>query len=296
MMEKEFKVPLISLQQVKYPFVEGSFRAKNGKMLNGLFLVDTGSDNSIFNYKAKHLLGEDIISTQKQNVTAMYNEGEYCPIANIDIMVGDQVSNECFIISQNLDFEKKFSGALIIGVLGIQYLVKHKLILDLETEVLSDKGFNPDKDEAYSFFFPMEYGIKTYNIPIVGMLNNDKEYLLVADTGCDLSVMAATALKEGMLNYEITKERGIVEGIAGVKETQYADAKFELLSLGDEKGKTKLVPYNEIVQFVEENFIATHPDGETPPLSGLLSNEFMIRNKWILDFKYGVIYSTCPQK
>ena len=103
-MKTKIHLPLFYIDHLIYPFVEGAFICKNGTMLDGFFMVDSGSTDNIFNKEALHLLPNDSFSEDSRQVCAISNKGEMCKVADVTIKVGDIEVVEQFNISQNLDF------------------------------------------------------------------------------------------------------------------------------------------------------------------------------------------------
>ena len=58
-MEQSTTLSLFHVDEIMFPFIEGSFVCKTGKVLEGFFLIDTGSTENMFNYEAIHTLADE---------------------------------------------------------------------------------------------------------------------------------------------------------------------------------------------------------------------------------------------
>lgn len=290
-MDKEtINLPLYGLHDYYHPIVRGSFLAKNGQMLEGFYMIDTGAAENMLNKEVVRLLGSETATDETCKVSAVDNKGEVCSIVNICVGLDEHRSNERFCISQSVNFTDHFGKVRIIGLLGANFLTKHQLVVDLKEECLKTATINPVSPEGKSFFFPMEFGMHYYQTPVVGFVNGDDEYVCIADTGCDISVIADGAMK-GIGNFEKLEGRGNVTGVAGTVDIHYAKVSFSLLSIT--VGEPRLVDKQDIFQVLPDHeYVADYKDGKRPPISALLGAKFMIEQKWILDFGNQVIYAT----
>ena len=289
-MEKHtFRLPLIEVKINRFPFVEGAFMAKNGKMLEGFFLIDTGSETNLLNREVERFLSGDAYTDEKLQINAVDNKGEECSILNIEIELDCVRSNERFCIPQNIDFKEQFGENRIIGIIGSSYLREHKLVLDYESECLCAASDKEVSLEDLSFACPMSVGLKTHGIPIVAFMKDGEEYFCVPDSGAEDGLFADGAFK-GVNSYEMLDAKGTVSGVSGTDETGFAKLSFSLISADEEGNMNNLVEYEDITQVLSDHEYVAN-DGKRFPISALLSTKFMLRNKWILDYGNLAIYS-----
>lgn len=291
-MEAKINLAFFHIQELNFPFVEGAFRCKNGKYLDGYFLIDSGSSQNVLNGRVQRLLNEDCIIKSSHKITSVDNEGEVCPMANIDIALDECKCNETFCISNGLNYNDLFGRNRIIGILGSNFLLKHDLSLNFQDKCLCTSAIDEHDDAPLSFIFPMDYGLKTYGVPVVGFVKDDNEYLCIADSGCNESTIAQYSVEDGMTMISKSEEKNYVTSINGTSQTSIAKVKFNLLSLGKKKGETTLIEAEDYINILpDRRYIATNDNENIPSLSGLLSTRFMLSQKWILDYKLRIIYA-----
>ena len=286
----KMNLPLIYFQN--FPFVEGAFRCKNGSMLTGFFLIDTGSAQNIFNCEAIHTL-PTAMDGEKLRISGINNQSEICQQVSIEVQLDNNTSQEDFYISQTIHFEKMFGKNRIIGILGASYLIKHDLVLNYEQNMLHTSDPEVFKNTEMDFTFPMGFGLKSYGVPLVGFEKDDNCFYCVADSGCNVSAITQKAIEEGADSCSWYDENSTVTGVGGAVNTRMADVCFSLLSLGNKEGEFvhKVVSMIFNVWDGDAYICKGNNDTETG-ISALLGNDFMFKNKWILDFSRGVIYST----
>ena len=170
---------------------------------------------------------------------------------------------------------------------------KHHLVLDFAEKCIRPSLQAPLCLDDKSFIFPMGYGLKTYGIPVVGIVKDNEELLCIPDSGCNISLLTRDAMERGAISSSCEEGTSLVEGIFGSVEATLAKVTFSLLSIGKKEGETVLKTDTDTFQILDgRKHIATHHDENIPPISGLFSTDYMLQKKWILDFGTGVIYST----
>ena len=290
-MEKNNILPLYHVDEINFPFIEGSFIGKSGKVIEGFFLIDTGSTHNIFNFRAQHTLDESSYLSGKQNVTAVDNKGEECPLINLNIQVGNIECEEHFCVSQNVDFRQYFGKNRIIGVLGVNFLMKYGLVLDFEQKCLRTSDMQPVCLEDKSFIFGMNYGLNSYGIPIVGLINKDKVYLCIVDSGSNMNVLTQLALENATQNIQSTDEEGSLGGLFGEIDSSISQAEFCLVSSVSSKEMNILKDKSFFQVLAGRQYIASMEDNKTQVIDGLLGTEYLLQRKWVLDFGLHIMYS-----
>ena len=292
-MRTNINLPLYHIDHFIFPFIEGSFICKNGKYLDGFFLVDSGSSDNVFNKEAMHLLSEDSIKSDKRHLYAINNEGEECEQANVKIKIGNIECIEPFSISHNLDFKGMFGDNNIIGVLGARFMHLYGLVLDYAQRCVRSSELNDFSGAGKAFVCPMLAGFKTYGIPLVCLTNGEDDVLCVADSGSNINTLTKYAMEKAACSYKHIAGQKSMHTISGESITDLAKVDFSLLSVKGKDNDTicHLVSDSDVFQIITEHeHICWSNDEEIPPISGLISSEFMLRNKWVLDFNVGFIY------
>lgn len=290
-MRTNINLPLYHVEHFIFPFIDGAFVCKNGKFLDGFFLVDSGSSDNVFNQEAVHLLADESISGDKRLVCAVNNEGEECVLADVKIKVGDLECTERFSISHNLDFKSMFGDNCIIGVLGAGFMRKHGLVLDYAKQSVRTSDLITFSETGKAFVCPMDGGFFAYGIPLVCLTNGEDDFLCVPDSGCNTSTLTQYAMEKVALSYNRIDGQQSMHTISGEAITNLAKVDFTLLSVYGDETKCSLVSDTDIFQIITgKKHICWCENEKIPPISGLISSEFMLRNKWILDFNVGFIY------
>lgn len=291
-MKTNINLPLYHVEHSIYPFIEGAFLCKSGKYLNGFFLVDSGSSDNILNQDVVRLLTGDSISGDKRLVCAVNNEGEECELADVKIKIGDIECTERFGISHNLDFKSMFGENSIIGVLGAGFMRQHGLVLDYAQQCVRSSELTSFSEEGKIFVCPMNAGFHAYGIPLVCLTKGEDDFFCVADSGCSNSALTQYAMEKVAISYERINGQQTMFTISGEETTNIAKVNFSLLSINDDEIKSNLLPNTDVFLITTgQKHICWCDNKNIPPISGLISSEFMLRNKWILDFNVGYIYA-----
>lgn len=290
-MNTNINLPFFHIDHFIYPFIDGAFLCKSGEYLDGFFLVDSGSSDNTFNKEALHLLAEGSICGDKRKVCAVNNVGEECELTDIKIKIGTIECEERFSISNNLDFKSMFGENTIIGILGAGFMRKYGLVLDYSQRCVRSSELTHFSEIGKSFVCPMFAGFHFYGIPLVCLTNGEKEFLCVADSGCNSSALTKFAMETVAKNYDRINGCQSMRTIAGEEITDQAKVEFSLLSISEDESKNHLVPNTDHFLIInDKKHICWCENKEIPPISGLISSSFMLRNKWILDFNVGYIY------
>ena len=277
-MRTNINLPLYHVDRLIYPFIEGAFICKSGKYLNGFFLIDSGSSDSVFNHEAMHLLEEGSIRGDKCHLYAINNKGEECVLADVKIKIGDVECDELFSISHNLDFKGMFGENRIIGVLGARFMHKYGLVLDYAQQRVRSSELNSFSDAGKTFVCPMLAGFRTYGIPLVCLTNGEDDVLCVADSGSNINTLTKYAMEKVANSYKHIAGQKKMHTISGESITDLAKVDFSLLSVKGKEDETRChyVSDSDVFQIITEHeHICWSDNEEIPPISGLISSEFM---------------------
>lgn len=295
MEEKEFEAKLRSVNEVKFPLVKAAFKGKDGNVYIGMILIDTGSVDCILNKSVLSLIDSSLIrEDDKKVIHSVQSDANICQGVDFTFKMGNEVFSDIFYVNEEIDFNQMFEG--FIGIIGHDFLRKHQLVLDYSSKTLHGSYGNVGNPGDYDFFFPMEYGIKQYNIPVVGLVYGTKEYIIVADSGANDTVITQFVIDESGSSANAELGNGSVVGFNNkLMDTSIQEVNLCLLSIGGTEEEPKLCSYKDKVQVVgEHKYLMDNlkdSDGnELPPISGLLSSAFMLEHKWVLDFGAGAMY------
>ena len=296
MEEKEFEAKLRSVNEVKFPLVKAAFKGNDGNVYIGMMLIDTGSVDCILNKSVLSLIDSSLIrEDDKKVIQSIQSDANTCQGVDFTFKMGNEIFSDIFYVNEEIDFNQMFEG--FIGIIGHEFLRKQQLVLDYSCKTLHGSYGNLGNPCDYDFFFPMEYGIKQYNIPVVGLVYGNKEYIMVADSGANDTVITQFVIDESGASANAESGNGSVVGFNNKPmDTSIQEVNLCLLSIGGTEQEPKLCSYKDNVQVVgEHKYLMDNlkdSDGnELPPISGLLSSAFMLEHKWVMDFGAGVMYS-----
>lgn len=293
-MEKRQNInaPIFNISNQNVTFVEGLFRSKDGKMISGYFLVDTGSSDNSLSPAVMDWIGSDCITDGTREIAGINEEGEKCPLANLEISIGGHTSTEKFCLSKSSVMSKYFGNLRIVGILGSCFLIKHGLTLDFEKLCLRSSTEDDIDISNMPYTFPMSCGLSTYGVPLVGITKGEQLFMFVADSGCDQSLMTKYAAENGCMNYQYTSVSGTTEDSYNAFNINVARVKHQLASYDSEKQEFKTIESDSSFGVLDDrDCLRESTDKSTPPISGLLSAGYMLEHKWILDFKRQIIYA-----
>lgn len=288
-MNTNFNAPFCMLKSLKQPLVEGSI-VMNGEIKNnGYFLIDTGSNKNMLKPQSLSLLDENCFLDKKIKTNGVGDETAELQAARVTFAIGEMTFEEEFSFSEINDFCATTGVDNIIGLLGSEFLKKHKLAVDFKTKQLTNEVAEDVKVKEGGFIFPMCYGDILYGIPVVGMAWGNDECMCVVDTGCDKTTFAKSTLPL-LSDIKMSGKKVCVTGFMGVMTAAEAEAKFNLVSLRDENDTPKELEYHQNIQILDMKYII-ESDGNRPPVDGLIGSDFLDEHGWILDYRNGLIYS-----
>lgn len=263
----------------------------------GAMMIDTGSVNCILNKSVLPYLDEGAaIEGKIMKIHSVQGKGVNCQGYSLSFRIGNGVFSDTFYVNKDMDFDQMFDCPFI-GIIGHEFLRNNNIVLDYETETLhASTGSIEGNPEDYAFFFPMSYGLKQYNIPVVGLVYGDKEYLMVADSGANDTVITKHLMDDAGICINPLGNAGAVTSFtAGTLESALFDVALSIISVGGTPESPKLYTKNDKAQVISnyQHIMEGLKDAEgndLMPISGMLSSSFMLRNKWVLDFGIGVMF------
>lgn len=289
-----FECPLVDFDIVDYPMIMATFVSKSGKMVGGAFMIDTASRHNIINETIMGILPDNcLLYDGTMKLTSFSGDGVQGKEVHLDFCIGEQQFKERFYAAQGLSFDSVFGEHVVLGILGVEFLVKHGLALDFENRTLHSSSMINKKIKLpdYAFFFPQEYGFSKYGLPVVGMVKNDKEYVCLVDSGSNLNTTTNFVLNDGGITSKHTGMRSSLISVAGTKITDLMTVNFDLLSIGDKIGEVKTNNYSTEFQVINNSKYIIEGTKDIPPVSAIIGAEFLLENKWVIDFSSGAVYS-----
>lgn len=295
-MEK-FTAKLRDIQETKFPIVKAAFKGKGDQIHIGVMMIDTGSVNCILDKSVLPYLADDAaIEGKTMKIHSVQSKGVECKGYSLSFRIGNGVFSDTFYVNKDMDFSQIFDGPFI-GIIGHEFLRQNNIVLDYETETLhASTGSIEGNPEDYVFFFPMSFGLKQYNIPVVGLVYGDKEYLMVADSGTNDTVITKHLMDDaGICVRHLDNDGTVTCFTTDTMETALCDVTLSIISVGGTPECPKLYTQNDKVQVISNcqyimEGLKDVKGNDLMPISGMLSSVFMLRNKWVLDFGTGVMF------
>lgn len=295
---EEFVAKFINFEKITLPVIKAAFQAADGNYYMGLMLIDSGSCNCILNKAVFENLDDScIIQDEKMSIRGIHEKGVEFQGIVLEFLLGGQNYhfNEKFYVSDS-DIFKSPLGKKLIGIIGVDFLIKHKIVLDYSKEELRISDCIPVDYGESKFYFPMIYGMNLYGLPVVGFSNGEKEYTVVVDSGANQTLMTQYVLDDSGIRKDLLPETRKVQCIDYEStDTNFYKAELSLISCSKRAEKINFYQKEDTVQSIKDiKYLkeeSKSKDGKIiPPICGLLSSAFMHRNKWVLDFGSGEIY------
>lgn len=294
MMNIRLKIPLVNFDNADFPLVMATFVSNSGVMVGGAFMVDTASRHNILNQSVLPVLKEECLDyTGEMTLTSFSGQGIKGKELHLDFCLGKSNFHEQFYAAEGLSFDSVFSDHVILGILGVEFLAKYGLVLDFRNASLYS-SYARQNDIAFKeslYIFPLEYGFSKYGMPIVGLLKDKKEYLFLIDSGSNLNTTTLHVLQDASLDWKYTGKKSSITSVAGTHVTSAANVKFNLMGIGTDNIKMKLLSCNEEFHVIDNCRFILDGNDHIPPISGILGTEFLKNQKWVIDFDAGMAFS-----
>ena len=292
---ENIRVGIVRMEGDVAPFVQVEYMDRNAQEHSGLMLLDSGStinilapemanDIGTLNNMDEHVI---VLSIAKGEVNARQ--------ANFSFVFGGTQFRETFCISDN-PLPIKINGMRVLGLLGNNFLSKHRLAIDYCDYTLHTSNVSPDNLSISdcSFFFPMEMGLKFYGLPVLSVKQNGKELVTLVDTGATNNMIAGQSLTENAFKHKLLEDKDVIVNVTGEVEVNEARVWFNVMSLdGDDiceishRARFKVLPYNI---WTQSEVSCDEKENQLPPIEILLGSPFIANEGWTLDFGAGIIY------
>lgn len=294
--EKEMRVEMFRVVGDLAPLVQVFFLDKDAQEHTGLLLLDSGSNENILCGDMGRYVGDNSkIEGKTGKVYTVSGDYQSIEYVNFSFAFGGSQFHEEFGINA-VNLPKLVGDLQIIGILGIDFMQRHQLVIDYSDFTVHTSDITPENLNINDcdFFTPMTIGLKYYNMPLLSMHQNGKEIMVLADTGASNNMLASQTIADNSFECHYLDSTDIITGLAGNIETKEAIVNFNLLTLiGDEIGK---LAYHDLFK-VTPNYIYTPMDdccdeeGEPlPPIEAIICSPFMAKEGWILDFGAEIMF------
>ena len=290
------RVKMIRMEGDIAPFVEVDYVDKYAQEHSSLMLVDSGSTANVVSCDMADSIGELCKQEdEKATITSIANKVMKTENVKFSFALGGELFQETFCVSSE-PLPIHIKGWTVIGILGVGFLRKHRLVIDNSDFSLHTSMVNPENLSISDceFFFPMEIGLNHYGLPVVDIIQGDKEMVALLDTGATNNLIAEKSVVNNKILCMRTNEKEIIKGLFGEVETEEAIVKFNLATLTetDVESVSRHANFNLLPRyvFVPSEVYSDEKHKELPPVEALLGAPFMVRQGWILDFGAGIVY------
>ena len=294
--ENNIRVEMVRMEGDAAPFVQVDYMDKDAQEHTGLMLLDSGSTANVLSPQMADCIGE--LCKLEDEATPIYSIAQ-------EVMMADQVRfsfafggkqfhDTFFVSAQPLPIHVK--GMNVVGILGTRFLQQHCLVIDYSDYTLHTSEVSPQNLSISDcdFFFPMEIGLKFYDVPVLSVKQNGVELVTMVDTGSTSNMIANKALVDNDFKYKRLNSKDVIMGITGQVDVENARVWFKMLSLdGDDVSELsrcarfKILPYS--VYTLPEGSCDTNGE-QLPPIEALIGAPFMANEGWALDFDAKIIY------
>lgn len=238
---------------------------------NKCFVIDTGATISLFSpevCKTRKIC--DSIIDLSGNILVSQRCTAILSLAEKDMSIdGHVVDYEIF---------PKIAGKQVSGLLGVDFFIKNRIILDFDDGEMYQK-------EAYKVaannltFVPMKVGIKGFLIPTISLSCNNHELTFIVDTGATSNMITHTIYDMGKKIKDI--EPYIMKGLVSSYLAKECELEFQIKM--SYAGRLIKHIFLDVFTFIEHGS-AISKTSVLNAVHGLIGNDFIHKNKWIIDF------------
>lgn len=254
-----------------------AFYTWNNILKEGKFILDTGS-TCCFLLEGLTTLETDLDSYQTED-TSIYQS---------QLQINDYI---CRVNWNNWNEESMITYPGISGILGIDFMLQNKLVIDFRNQLIYAKSVGDLKNSTKDLlYYPIHFGIRNCSLPVVGISGKNSTYCSLIDTGSCVNVIKQNILSEG--DFAITSapaEHILLTGIHESTEVEQVQVRFQIPAF---KGKSRCLCHATF----QDNFCVLSPSTNLIPRNirfhtdAILGKEFLKHHNWIIDFDKGYMY------
>ena len=266
---------------------------------DGYFMIDTGVSDSILNL---HFFKDDHFSNVTKKDRLIFTSSGTTKVTERHINGTIETDGIHFTVNfdmQDLPIPMFLDDEMnILGILGIDFLVKNRMVIDYEKRNLH---VATDQDMQYSNHYSIVaqfiYGLNHYGVPTVCISNgeDDKVMLEILDTGSNINSICMSA-KERLSFKAKTIQHEEKASFYSIDKERKADRcvlKFGLMC--QREGQLIYLPMNS-EYYINADATAYIDEDNEYPVEGILGNDFLFANKCIINCATGYLYSRLWEK
>ena len=294
--EDNIRVNMGRMRGYYIPFIEVDFMDKDAKEHTGLMIVDSGTNDNLLFGEMADLCMVTKVGDEVNPISTISGDTIESTQVQFSFVLGSHQIREDFCLCNDSHIWNQ-CGMTIIGIIGTTFLCRHNLVIDYNEGTLHTSDVNPENLSISDcdYFFPMEIGLKCYRLPVVAIKQNDAEVVMMADTGATNNSIAKQSLKDKGFSHSYLDSKDVMNSLVGIVEVDQATVDFNLLTL-DAKGDVAEVSHHDHFMVMPHHIIPSEETGcdengeQIPPVEGLISSDFMAKQRWVLDFGAKIIY------
>lgn len=280
------------------PLVIVDYLDKDAQEHSGLLLLDSCSNENILSTDMLDSLG--ITCNDSGETSEVATAGDVIvklKCAKFSFVFGGEQFQESFsLVDSNLP---RVAGDIpIIGILGNIFMLKNQLVIDYSDFSVHTSDVSPENLSISDcdFFVPMGLGFEYYGLPVLPMIQGDKQIVTIADTGATHNVIAKQTIIDNGFECHFHNKKDTITGIGGIVEAEDATIGFTLLSLAEGGDQETLIPHKSDFKVIPHYLMTPSQEkcdrnGEQlPPVEAIISSSFMAKEGWVLDFGAEIIY------
>lgn len=238
---------------------------------NKYFVIDTGATISLFSpevCKTRNIC--DSIMDMSGNILVSQRCTAILSLAEKDMSLeGHVVDYEIF---------PKIAGKQVSGLLGVDFFIKNRIILDFNNDGMYIKeAWEVDINKLP--FVHMKVELKEILIPTISLSCNNHELTFIVDTGATSNMITHTISNMGKKNKDL--EPYIMKGLVSSYLVKECELEFQIRMLY--VGRFIKHTFLDVFTFIEHG-TAISKSSVLNSVHGLIGNDFIHKNKWIIDF------------
>lgn len=250
--------------------IRAQVKTSNGWQ-NKYIVIDTGATISLFS--------PEVCKTRKICDSIMDLSGNILVSQRCTAMLS-LAEKDMSIDGHVVDYEifPKIAGKQVSGLLGVDFFIKNRIILDFDNGEMYQK--EACKVAANNLtFVPMKVGIKGFLIPTISLSCNNHELTFIVDTGATSNMITHTI-------YDMSKkikdiEPYIMKGLVSSYLAKEYELEFQIKM--SYAGRLIKHIFLDVFTFIEHGS-AISKTSVLNAVHGLIGNDFIHKNKWIIDF------------
>ncbi len=294
--EKDIRVEMVRMEGDIAPFVQVDYLDKDAQEHTGLMLVDSGSTvNLLSSEMAGHIGKLCLLEDGYTEVSSITPNKKDFDNVRFAFVLGGKVFKDTFCLCDK-PMLIQVRGMEVIGLVGTKFLRDNHLVIDYSDFTLHTSYVSPENlaiDDC-DFFFPMEIGLKHYQLPVLSVKQKGKDLVTLLDTGSADNMIAKQTLTENEFKCQRLKEKGTLETLTGEISVDSALVSFSMLSLEEDCVREipgydnfKVLPH---YIYPSQAFECEAGEEQVPPIELLIGAAFMAAEGWTLDFSANIIY------